>query len=256
MLIEKLNKLIDSQATKDIAYQIEINEKIYSYNSQTLFPAASVIKIPITLVNLLEKQNEFKTDKLRISTRVEGTGVLHSLSDIEYLSLWDAISLSIIVSDNTTSNMLIDNVGMKELNLGFNEIGLDNTEVNRHFMDTHSLEKGIDNHITAADALSSIKLITDENKIFSTLFRKKIFEIMKHQQFNDRIGGYLNFSQKNITLASKTGTLNCLEHDIGCISTNEKSVKYSILTKNWKSNQEGKRFLNNVGEIFIDYLEE
>lgn len=250
---EKLMKLVRAQATNKIAFKIQYKNEIYNYNEHDIFPAASTIKLPISMLNIIESEKGYN-NLLNIEKRVGGTGVLHSLRDIKNLSLRDAIALSIIVSDNTTSNMLIDNIGLQDLNYKMKEIGLYYTTIDRYFMDEVAIAQGKNNYTTVSDALKFINYVAEENEVFGSQEREELYEIMQNQQFNDRIGCTLNFSKESIILASKTGTLNCLEHDIGILRKGPSCIKYAVFSDGWNSNKEGRDFLSDFGEILIEYL--
>ncbi|MEK6571253.1 MAG: serine hydrolase [Bacteroidota bacterium] len=84
-------------------------------NADSLFPTASVIKLPI-LVELFHQAHEGKLSldreiKLEDSVKVSGSGVLQFLKAGETLQLIDVATLMIILSDNTATNLVIDQLG-------------------------------------------------------------------------------------------------------------------------------------------------
>lgn len=91
-----------------------------AYNAQRSFPAASTIKVYV-LQALLERVAA-GTSSLRdelvlaVDDQVSGSGVLKALSSDRPYTLLDLATLMIIVSDNTATNLLIDLLGVDEVN--------------------------------------------------------------------------------------------------------------------------------------------
>lgn len=84
------------------------------------FPAASTIKV-FVLQALMEGvaagRHALTTEiELRASDQVPGTGVLKVLSPGRAYTLLDLATLMIVVSDNTATNLLIDLLGVAEVN--------------------------------------------------------------------------------------------------------------------------------------------
>src|SRR5699024_1186536 len=122
-----LNKEINSiiKDNKDnISLVIKTAEGVIEINRNGAKTAASVIKIPIAMACLktVEKEEIDINKKIKITNPVAGTGVINYSSNIDSISLKDAIILSIIVSDNTAANIIIDIVGIERINCFFKDI--------------------------------------------------------------------------------------------------------------------------------------
>lgn len=85
------------------------------WNADDTFPAASVVKLPL----LVEALRQVQAGRLDLSTRVEltaaeqvgGSGVLHALEPGLRPTLRDLLTLMVVVSDNTATNLVLDLVG-------------------------------------------------------------------------------------------------------------------------------------------------
>src|SRR5690625_5248011 len=119
MFIDEIKELVKAQPTTDISYKIEFEGETYVHNEHKVYPSASTIKVPISIINLQQHFHDYEEVSLAVGGKVGGCGVLHTLQSVKRLTLWDTIVLSIIVSDNTASNMLIDNIGIDRINEGF-----------------------------------------------------------------------------------------------------------------------------------------
>ena len=85
------------------------------YNSDSLFPTASIIKLPV-LVELFHRFHHGGLQpgqpvQLADSLKKPGSGVLQFLSGGQTLKLIDIATLMIIVSDNTGTNYVLDQFG-------------------------------------------------------------------------------------------------------------------------------------------------
>lgn len=257
IFIEEINELIKQQPTTDISYKIQFNGETYTHNEHAVYPSASTIKVPISIINLQRHFHDYEDITLKVGKKVGGCGVLHTLQSVKRLTLWDTIVLSIIISDNTASNMLIDNLGIDRINEGFTALGLHDTTLARNYYDTTGINEGKRNATSAADMFTSLEYVIKENDVLPEDIRKDFYEVMKKQQINDRVGGFFNIDEDDAQefIASKTGSVTALEHDFGIIQKNGKQIVFSILSNNWPSNQEGKYFLNEVGKIFKKYMQ-
>src|SRR5437588_12046588 len=62
-------------------------------------------------------------ERLPVGDRIDGSGVLRHLRDVETSSLRDLAMLAIIVSDNTATNRLIERFGIARVNERMREWG-------------------------------------------------------------------------------------------------------------------------------------
>lgn len=92
---------------------------------------ASVIKLTL----MLQAMKQVRAGKLALTTplsltkanQVEGSGILQYLTPGLELSLQDAITLMITLSDNTATNLIIDRVGLAPTNAMLAQLGLRDT---------------------------------------------------------------------------------------------------------------------------------
>ncbi len=120
---------------KDLA-----TDETFSVHGEMVFTQASAIKLPI-LYELFRQvdQGGLALDTLitlQQSDVVPGSGVLQRLTPgMVTMSLLDYTTLMITQSDNTATNMLIDRVGMDNVNRSMDRLGLTETKLQRKMMD-------------------------------------------------------------------------------------------------------------------------
>src|SRR5262245_47228026 len=128
-------------------------------NDQLTFPTGSSIKIPI-LIELHKQAAEGKyklTDQRWVERhdKVGGNGVIVNFGDhTSQLSLRDLATLMIVLSDNTATNMLIDQVGMANVNRTLDELGLKQIRLRRKMIDQAASARGDENTATPREAMA------------------------------------------------------------------------------------------------------
>src|SRR5262245_60809538 len=126
-------------------------------NDQLTFPTGSSIKIPV-LIELHKQaaESKFKLIDQRWVERkdqVGGSGVIANFGDhTSQLSLGDLATLMIVLSDNTATNMLIDQVGIANVNRTLDELGLKQIRLRRKMIDQAASARGDENTATPREA--------------------------------------------------------------------------------------------------------
>ena len=126
-------------------------------NDTLTFPQGSTIKVPL----LIELYHQAAAGRLDLATRVPvraadrtgGDGLLQHLGDgTSQLSLGDLAVFMITVSDNTATNMLIDRVGMDQVNATLRELGVPQVRMQRKMIRPKDSAAGNENIATPAAA--------------------------------------------------------------------------------------------------------
>jgi beta-lactamase class A len=189
---------------------------LFSLNPETVFPAASLAKVPILLevARQLAQHDSPYTWQTRLEVtaeaRVPSAGVLSNLSPELRPTLYDLAHLMITISDNTAANMLLDLVGMEAVNATMRNIGLLNTRLERRFMDFEARQAGRDNWTTAADIARLFCYLCGAN----VPERQRLLQILLHQNDYAILPAYWG---EETLFAHKTGGLPGLMHDAGLL---------------------------------------
>ena len=136
----------------------------FAVNDELVFPQASAIKIPI-LMEVYKQASEQRfrlTDMrwVRKRDKVGGSGALQELGDsTAQLSIRDLCIVMILLSDNTATNMLIDEVGMDNINRTIASLGLKQTRVQRKMLDVAASGRGDENISTPAEAARLMEIL-------------------------------------------------------------------------------------------------
>jgi beta-lactamase class A len=126
------------------------------------FPTASTIKIAV-LYELFAQADEkrLRLDEARplpAAARVAGSGVLHLLES-PALTLADYATLMIVLSDNSATNLLIDTVGMDNVNRRMRGLGLQRIWLQRRMIDLEAARQGRENLASPCDVAALLDIV-------------------------------------------------------------------------------------------------
>jgi beta-lactamase class A len=177
------------------------------------FPAASTIKLPILLALFqdIEQQKVRWDEQLTIDKEsiAEGSGELQERSPGMTVSVLEAATKMIKISDNTATNLLIDRLGGKlALNDRFREWGLKTTVINDRLPDLAG------KNLTTVSELSRTLVAIERGKIVSDASRRQILEMMSNTSGNTMLPRGLG---KDAKIAHKTGDIGTAIADVGTI---------------------------------------
>jgi beta-lactamase class A len=120
---------------------------IYERAADAAYPAASVIKIPILMtVHADAAEGRLSLDeRLAVGEHLPGSGVLGWVPGVMDLTIRDHATLMTIVSDNTSTNRLIERVGVERIAERMREWGCERTRLQRKMFDFAAANRGLDN---------------------------------------------------------------------------------------------------------------
>ena len=213
-------------------------------NADTLFPTASVIKLPV-LVELFYQFQEGKLSPIQPiplaeSTIVPGDGILRFMQAGQTLSLIDMATLMIILSDNTATNYCIAQLGkeheekLEAVNRRMRSLGLKKTKLLNKLYSLKTKKNteearrfGIGVSSPADMVLLLEKLVRGE--VVDKTGSGAIIGILKNQMDKLQAARFLPFSEDTtLWIANKTGSLDDRKIDIGIVSSSKGTYVYAI----------------------------
>lgn len=223
-------------------------------NQDMVFPAASMIKVPI-MFEIMRRAAEgglSLDDTLKVTDEYKtgGAGILQELRSGLTMTVRELVTLMIVLSDNTATNMLIDLVGMEAVNQTMVGLGLKSTVLRRRMMDFDAARAGLENETCAADLaclfehIYSVSSLPRENGAM-------MLDILKRQQIRDKLPFYLPCET---VLAHKTGTLSGVEHDAGILLLPGSSYIVCVLTADLAANYQGIQLVASIGNAVYKHF--
>jgi beta-lactamase class A len=230
------------------------------WNEKQPFVAASMIKVPV-MVAVYRAHAQGKlclSDRIRLrrEDKVGGSGVLQHLSYGTEFSIQDLVTLMIIQSDNTATNLLIDRLGKDYVQETILDLEMNDTVfINRlHIVPAGSNKS---NQITAKDMARCFRLLATGQAV-SRDASQKMIEILKKQQWRNCLPGWFPPSESEIIgslprweMAHKTGWVSQTLHDGGILYIGSHSLILVVLSCGLDHLQ-AQRKINQIGKWVYD----
>ena len=220
-----LSKLSRVPGKTSLYYRNLLTGASFSFQPDLPLVAASVIKLPIMMEAFRQIRDGETTEDARFyidaAHKMPSCGVLSYLRNGMEVMLMDLVTLMIIVSDNTATNMLIDFLGPEAVNETLRFTGIVNSRLNRRLFEPELSRLGVQNYITAGDMGLLLEKIYREEAV-SPEASRRMLHILSCQQMNGKIPFYLH--SRGIRVAHKTGEDDNITHDVGIVFAREPFV--------------------------------
>jgi len=192
--------------------------------ADTPMRTASVVKVAVMVeafAQVAEGRREWEMPLiLDNKTSVGGSGILPVLSDGLRLSLRDCMTLMIVVSDNTATNMVLDALegGPAAVNARMASLGFPLTTVFRKAFSPDNPNDPIGKQFglgrtTAREAVGLLSGLA-RGEIVSEQTSADMVAVLKHQQDKDGLARRL---PEDLIVASKSGRLSDVRNDVGLV---------------------------------------
>ncbi|MDO5040649.1 MAG: serine hydrolase [Peptoniphilus sp.] len=216
--------------------------------------SASTIKLLI----MAELMRRVKSKELSLNDKIAvtqahltgGDGVLKELAYDHEFSLKELATLMIILSDNEATNILIDLLGMEQINKLAKTLKLKEASLQRKMMDSHAVSEGYENYICSEDLCTLLKKIY-EGKLMGKKYDELMLDILKRQIQGERLQRYI---KEELTIAHKSGDLDNLEHECAVVFLENTDYIIVVMTDDMNSNLEGKETIGKISKIIYDEL--
>ena len=244
---------------------LSTGEKL-SIRGEEQFPSASVIKLPI----LVELFHQIARGPLKLSDPVimlasdqrPGSGVLQFFSTPHQMTVGDAATLMIILSDNTATNFIIDKVGIRNVNARMDSLGLTSTRLHAKVflgastsIDTAATHKWGFGVTTPSDIASLLAMLY-RGQIVSDTVSKQIVGILKNNFDDLAIPRYM---PDGVSVANKTGALDQSRHDCGIVFSKQKDFVLCAMTAenqdhSWRIESEPYVMIADLARMTYEFL--
>lgn len=253
-LNEKIKEIINESGT-DIGILVKdlTNDKvIVNYNENKSYVSASLIKIPIFIEALRRVDNmeiplskEFEIDKIQ---KVEYSVITEQ--DLDICTYEELMEWMIISSDNSATNVLIDILGLDNINNTIDKFLMNSTKLQRKMMDFKAIDEGKNNYTSLNDMLLLMEGLYGGNIEEKEICRRTL-EMLKNQRDNSMLKRYI---KDNVVLANKTGELDNLNNDVGIFYTKNIDYFIGVFAHNVNSNLEGCKIIGSISKVIYEYF--
>lgn len=239
----------------------------YSRKADEVMPTASLIKLPVMVETYWQAaEGKVKFDSimtLKKEDKVPGSGILtNHFSDGATFPLRDALRLMIVFSDNTATNLVLDQIGIPSTNARMEKLGLIHTRINAKVfkgsttsIDPAATKKFGLGSTTAAEMVQLLEMI-DKGEAVSKEACKEMLDHLKACDDKTTVARRL---PAGLVMAYKTGAVSDARTAAGIVYTKSGPVAFCILTagnedKRWLRDNAAEILLAEIGKEIFDYF--
>jgi beta-lactamase class A len=228
---QKLNSLIAQHAgTVAVVVRTLAGETLFDLHGDRSFPAASTIKVPI-LTYALQQAESGHLDleqrvEMKAGDRVTGSGILRDLDKGLMLTIRDLLTLMIVVSDNTATNMVIELLGVEDINSYLGRLNLSQTNLYGPLQisaeSSGTTQNSTLRNETSAQDMAELLTQLASGSLLSPTWTDMALNILSRQHYTDLLGRHVPRDEQGefvSRVASKSGALMGVRHDVGIIWT-------------------------------------
>ena len=201
----------------------------WSYNADHYFHAASTMKLAVLLGVMRQvDRGELSLDS-PVHVRNRFTSIVNQepfMLDLgrdadpnvyghlgKTLTVRELAYWMITLSSNLATNLLVDVIGIRTIQLALDELEIDGVRILRGVEDSAAFDAGLNNEVTANGLLKLLRVIAD-CKAYSREASDEMLKIMLDQQYRSGIPAGL---PKAARVAHKTGNISTVHHDAGIV---------------------------------------
>ena len=235
--------------------------KIVEINADTIFPTASIVKIPI-MVGVFDKIQQGKlknTDEIMYRDSLHyDDGIVGSLKDSAKIPLNYVVMLMETVSDNTGSLWMQALAGGGQaINELMEKYGFVNTRVNSRTPNRETNRKIYGWGQTTPREISELLTMIRQGKIISPDASDRMYRNLGRQAWD---GEGLSQLPENVRVMTKNGAVNKSRSEVVLVHAPHGEYVYAVITKNqtderWERNNEGYELLRKVASLLWNYYE-
>ncbi|MBS1640786.1 MAG: serine hydrolase [Bacteroidetes bacterium] len=236
--------------------------KVVAINADTVFPTASLIKVPI-LTGVFKKihDGELKLSQpftYNAKRAYGGSGLMQFYKDSAITDLSTMISLMLTYSDNVAAIWLQElSGGGIVINKLMDSLGLVNTKVNSRTEGRQEIWKKYGWGQTTPKELATLFTLIREGKIIDERYSDKMYRYLKNQFYNGRS---LSQLPPTVNTISKTGSVDEARGEVVLVNAPSGDFVFCILTKNnkdksWTDANEAETLTRKIAALIWNYYE-
>lgn len=235
--------------------------KFAAINADTIFPTASMVKIPImvcTFDKILKGELKYDQELIYKDSLHYDDGIIGSLKDGAKLPLNKVMMLMCTVSDNTGSLWLQALAGGgTRINAIMDSLGLKNTRVNSRTVGREANRTTYGWGQTTPREMAELLTMVRQRKVFTADASDRMYRNLGRQFWD---GEGLSQLPENIKTGTKNGAVNRSRSEVVLVHAPHGEYVYCIITKkqtdeSWTRNNEGFELLRKVSALLWNYYE-
>ncbi len=231
-----------------VAFHDYASGESFGYHEDRWFHAASTIKVPVLLGvydaigkgrfeadSRIHVRNRFVSVADQRAYRVESArdagSEVHAFIG-KTMRVSDLARHMIVTSSNLATNLLVDLIGIDDLQQSLETLGGEGVDFRRGVEDEAAYEEGINNRVTAAGMVGMLRAI--EEKRLSEEASMAMLDILHEQEFRSGIPAGLPDSAR---VANKTGEISTVAHDAGLVYLPDRKPYALVTLTEWPADR-------------------
>jgi beta-lactamase class A len=211
-----------------------------------VFAQASSIKITV-LANLYlqAQQGTLKLTDLytvQSSDLVPDSDIMNGLTPgVTRITLRDLATMMVAVSDNSATNVLIDRVGMANVNAMLDSLGLTHTRLRRKMMDLEAAKQGRENISTPREMMILLEALYG-GKVMNKESTEDFFKILS----TNKDSWIPRDLPADVKIANKPGSLEAVRNDSGIVFVEGRPYVICVMTAFLANERDGEEAISKV----------
>ncbi|MFL6336690.1 MAG: serine hydrolase [Pyrinomonadaceae bacterium] len=239
---------------------------VYEFGGDEPVRTASTIKLAV-MVEAFARVAEGKakwSDELVLNkeARYAGSGVLNELTDGLRLTLRDAVTLMMELSDNTATNMVLDHLSTDAVNARMESLGFKQTRIMRRVGGGGVSKEGqVEANKryglgrTTPHEMATLVEKLERGEVVSPAVSKEMIDLLKREQGTNGIWRSL----WRVDKATKSGALDALRSNVGVIYHTRGRIALAVTCDDmpepdWTPDNPALLLMSRLSEIIIDGL--
>ena len=211
-----------------------------------VFAQASSIKITV-LANLYLQAQAGKLNSpisytVQSSDLVADSDIMNGLTPgVTRLTLRDLATMMVAVSDNSATNVLIDRVGMSNVNAMLDSLGLTHTRLRRKMMDLQAAKEGRENISTPREMMTLLDAIY-HGKVLNKELTADFFKMLS----TNKDSWIPRDLPADLKVANKPGSLEAVRNDSGIVFVEGRPYVICVMTSFLRNERDGEEAISKV----------
>ena len=240
----------DADQKLDGVLGVAINDlmtgKKYPLRGDEVFPQASSIKIAV-LAELYHQAQQGRlklTDLYTVNSAdlVADSAIMNGLTPgVTRITLRDLATMMVAVSDNSATNVLIDRLGMENVNALLDSLTLAHTRLRRKMMDIKAAAEGREN-ISTPNEMAALLTAIYQNKVVNKELTDDFFKVLSTPK-DSWIPREL---PDDLKIANKPGALEGVRNDSGIVFIDKRPYVICVMTTFLRRERDGEQTISQI----------
>jgi beta-lactamase class A len=228
----------------------------YVLNGDEIFPQASSIKIPLLVELYRQAQDNGParlTDvyKVQQADLVPDSDILLGLTPgVTQLTNRDLATIMVAVSDNSATNVLIDRVGMDNVNRLLDRLDLKKTRLRRKMMDLKAAQEGRENVSTPREMMLLLEAVYRQRVLNKQMTADFLKVLSTHKD-----SALLRGLPEGVRAANKPGALEGVRNDSGVVFAPNRPFLLCVMATYLRNERAGEKAISDIAEAAYSHFE-